>query len=77
VHDPSLQKALRAAEPVEALCELVLEWKRAGVTQAEATERLQCFLHEVQSDPLLDDDPIRDVLDFVVGYCSKGARLFP
>ena len=74
--DSTLWAAFRSPSPVDALRELVLQWKSAGVTQAAAEARLSDFLAVVSEDPLLDDDPIRDVFDFVVGFCSSQARLF-
>jgi len=74
----ALWSALGSPEPVAALIELVKEWKVAGAAKAEVEHRLTEFLHEVMATGAPDqDDPVRDVLDYVVGYCSPDARLFP
>jgi hypothetical protein len=76
--DDDLWAALRANGPVEALTTVVLAWKVRGVTAAEAEQRLTAFLHVVMNVGVLDeDDPVRDVLDFVTGECSPHSRLFP
>jgi hypothetical protein len=60
------------------LISIVEMWKEDGCNQAEAESRLTTFLHEVMAKGTLDEeDPVRDVLDFVVGFCSPNARLFP
>lgn len=76
--DQLLWSALRSAAPVEALKGVVLSWKAQGVLAAEAEHRLTAFLHRVLREGQPDeDDPVRDVLDFVTGFCSPHARLFP
>ena len=75
-HD-ALWNALRSPEPVAALIELVKEWKVAGAAKAEVEHRLTKFLDEVMATGAHgQDDPVRDVLDLVVGFCSPEARLF-
>jgi hypothetical protein len=74
----SLWGALRSADPVASLTRAVKGWKVAGCTQAEAERRLTIFLEEVMANGAPDeDDPVRDVLDFVVGYCSGPMKIFP
>jgi hypothetical protein len=70
--------ALRSNEAISALVALVLSWKSKGCDQAEAERRLTQFLSEVRAaDPPIQEDPVLDVLDFVVGWCSPDACLFP
>ncbi len=76
--DDELWTALRSESPVDALTTVVLAWKARGITAAEAEQRLTAFLHVVMSAGVLDeDDPVRDVLDLVTGWCSPHSRLFP
>lgn len=76
--DDELWAALRSESPVDALTTVVLAWKARGITAAEAEQRLTAFLHVVMSAGVLDeDDPVRDVLDLVTGWCSPHLRLFP
>jgi len=70
--------ALRSAVPLEALVQLVKEWKAAGASAAEAERRLTDFMAEVRRDGNPDeDDPVLETLDFVVGYCAVETLLFP
>jgi hypothetical protein len=63
---------------MQNLMRVVAAWKAAGCTQPEAELRLMAFLDEVLVLGRADeDDPVRDVLDFVTGFCSSDARLFP
>jgi len=74
----ALWQALRSTHPVAALTGTVKGWKAAGCTQAEAERRLTTFLEDVMANGGPDeDDPVRDVLDFVVGYCSDPMKIFP
>lgn len=68
--------ALRSSRPTAVLRDLVVEWKGAGCTQSEATERLSRFLEQLPLDAEAEDNAIRDVLDDVTGYCSPNRRLF-
>lgn len=73
-----LWSALRSADPVGSLTAVVKAWKAAGCTQAEAERRLTGFLEDVRANGQPDeDDPVMDVLDFVVGHCSPSVKIFP
>jgi hypothetical protein len=57
---------------------VVKAWKDDGCTKDEARLRLVRFLDDVRAHGDQDqDDPVRDVLDFVVGFCRPDAKLFP
>ncbi len=76
--DDEMWVALRATNPVRSLIALVEEWKANGCTKEFAERRLTGFLDEVMAHGDADqDDPVRDVLDLVAGYCSPHAKLFP
>jgi hypothetical protein len=71
--DPTdVENALKS----NSLLQLVLEWKAGGCTQAEAIERLTSFLERLPPEAEAEDDAIRDVLDFVTGFCSPHQRIF-
>jgi hypothetical protein len=73
-----LWSALRSADPVASLVAVVKAWKAAGCAQAEAERRLTAFLEDVRTNGESgEDDPVMDVLDFVVGYCSPSVKIFP
>jgi hypothetical protein len=73
-----LWKALRSTSPFASLAEIVKEWKAQGCTQKDAESRLTAFVDEVRAKGLQDqEDPVLDVLDVVVGWCSPQTRLFP
>ncbi len=66
-----LWQALRSTDPLAALIEVVKEWKAEACPQDEAERRLSIFLDDVMTNGTTDqDDPVRDVLDFVVGYAA-------
>ena len=70
--------ALKSAEPARSLIAVVENWKGNGCTKDAAERRLSAFLDEVLAHGEPDeDDPVRDVLDVVVGWCIPGAKLFP
>ncbi|MEA2695940.1 MAG: hypothetical protein QOI66_211 [Myxococcales bacterium] len=49
-----------------------------GCSKESAERRLTRFLDDVMINGGVDqDDPVRDVLDFVTGYCSSHMRIFP
>jgi hypothetical protein len=69
---------VRSADPVTSLTEIVKGWKRAGCSKESAERRLTAFLDDVMINGVVDqDDPVRDVLDFVTGYCSIQMKIFP
>jgi hypothetical protein len=71
-------KALRSEDAVPKLVSVVHGWKNDGCTRAEAEERLAAVLAEVaNSGTEEEDESLREVLDFVTGYCSPHARIFP
>lgn len=75
--EPQLWEALQAPSPVAAMTEIVKSWKSAGVSQAEATERLTLFLERVGSEGSdSQDDLVREVLDLVTGFCSPQASIY-
>jgi len=75
--DDAIAAALRSENPANALFNLVLEWKAQGCNQARATERLSQFLAQLPEGAIVEDGVVRDVLDFVVGFCSPDRRIFP
>ena len=69
---------MRSADPVTSLTEIVRGWKRAGCSKESAEDRLTRFLDEMMINGSVDqDDPVRDVLDFVTRYCSSHMKIFP
>ena len=71
----AVREWLAARGSVEELHELVLRHKDGGLTQAEAYAALTQLLATAPDDEI--DDRIRDVLDFVVGWCSPHMRIWP
>lgn len=71
-------QALRSEDAVANLVSVVRGWKDEGCTKAEAEQRLTSVLGEVAtSGTARQDESIREVLDFVTGFCSPRARIFP
>jgi signal recognition particle receptor subunit beta len=74
------EQALRSREPVDALIAIVKELVRQGQSKEQVRELLSQFLTHLQenAEPReADEDAVMDVLDFVDGWCSPHAKLFP
>ncbi len=71
------EKALRSANPVESLRALVLELSAEGYHKAKIVEMFEQLLIRLQEDPgrETDADAVRDILDFLVGWCSPHMKL--
>jgi hypothetical protein len=71
------EKALRSANPIDSLRALVLELSTAGYRKPQIIERFEQHLTLLQTDPVreADADAVRDVLDFLVGWCSPHMKL--
>ena len=66
---------LAARGSVDELLAVVRALKQSGLTQADATEALNNALAAATDGEC--DDRIRDVLDFVAGWCPAHARIWP
>ncbi len=77
VTNSKLKAALLAKDPVEALSQNVREMKANGLSQQEVYD----IFNELLQSPRVreneqQEDAIRDVMDFIAGWCSPEARLF-
>lgn len=73
-----LWHALRSGDATASLLVVVRAWKYSGCDLAEAERRSMTLLEEVAKGGTgQQDDAVRDALDFVVGFCSPDARIFP
>lgn len=72
-----LEKALRSTTPVDSLRTLVLELSREGYRKSRIRELFEQLLIHLQEAPAreADADAVRDVLDFLVGWCSPHMKL--
>ena len=71
-------EALRSEDSVPKLLSVVLGWKDDGCTREEAERRLASVLAEVATRGTEEEDEsLREVLDFVTGFCGPHARIFP
>ncbi len=74
------ERALSALDPFQALRDLALRMKAAGLTQAQVQVAFSAFLELLVAsgrDEQDEGDSLRDVLDLIVGWCSPGRCLFP
>ncbi len=72
-----LTTGLKSATPVDSLRQVVQDMKSAGNSQQEIYDLFVELLAMVRSDGTeQEDDAVRDVLDFIVGWCSPDMRLF-
>lgn len=72
-----IDAALFRELPLESLLALAREFKAEGMSQQTMTELFDAHRAKHQSDR--DDtayNAILDTMDFIVGYCRKGAGLF-
>jgi hypothetical protein len=74
-----LEKALHSLDPVDSLRALVFELAAEGYRKARIIELFEEWLAYLQKFPEreADADAVRDVLDFLLGWCSPHMRLLP
>lgn len=70
--------ALAGGDPVAALKDLAKSLNQQGLAQTE----IYLLFEEARAWPReegrgTEEDPILDVMDFIVGFCSPSAKLFP
>ena len=72
-----IEMALLAKEPVTALSEIAREMKASGQSQPEIYAAFNALLQTAQTNGVEEQvDAVRDVLDFITGWCSPAAKLF-
>ena len=72
-----LETALRMPDPLTALSQVARNMKDAGTSQPEMYAIFNELLQAMQIDGTeQQDDAIRDVMDFIIGWCSPHQRLF-
>jgi hypothetical protein len=70
-----METALRGN--MDGLHDLVAEWRREGKSQLEVYEVFVSFMLALRSEEReVDEDLVTDVLEFIYGWCSPGARWF-
>jgi hypothetical protein len=71
------EKALRSANPIDSLRALVLELSAEGYRKPQIVELFEQLLTQLQNEPAreADTDAVRDVLDFLLGWCSPHMKL--
>lgn len=73
-----MRAAQNSDHPVDSLTELVQRWKANGCSRQDAIERFSQLLREsIAFNSELREDAVRDVFDFIGGWCSPKADLFP
>jgi hypothetical protein len=71
------EMALRSANPIDSLRALVLAFAAEGYRKPQIVELFEQRLVLLQTDPSreADADSLRDVLDFLLGWCSPHMKL--
>ncbi|HEY7426507.1 MAG TPA: hypothetical protein VH682_19895 [Gemmataceae bacterium] len=74
-----MEEALHSLNPVDSLRALVLELAAEGCRKARIIELFEEWLAYLQKFPEreADADAVRDVLDFLLGWCSPHMKLLP
>ncbi|MEM6769083.1 MAG: hypothetical protein AAF597_00750 [Bacteroidota bacterium] len=67
--------ALHSSANLDELLLIVRQFKHEGGTQEEAEQSLMNLLSEDIDEP--SDDLIREVLDFVTGWCQPSNTIWP
>jgi hypothetical protein len=72
-----IEEALRSPNPIVSLRALVLELSAEGQSKANILALFERFLAHLQENPAreADADAVRDVMDFLVGWCSPHMKL--
>jgi hypothetical protein len=75
--DDRFEKALHSANPSESLRGLVHELATEGFRKQQIVEAFEQQLNQLETEPAREPeaDAIRDVLDFLVGWCSPHMKL--
>lgn len=71
------EKALRSVKPLDSLRTLSLELSAEGYPKPQIVEFFEQHLSQLQSEPSREEDAdaVRDLLDFLVGWCSPHMKL--
>jgi hypothetical protein len=76
--DQRIEEALRSAEPVNELRNLVLHLLADGNTRDTIRELLERARQELRrANREAAEDAVMDVMDFLVGWCSPHMKLPP
>jgi hypothetical protein len=75
--DDRFENALHSATPLDSLRALVLELSKEGHGKESIVKLFEQQLTLLQDDPAreADADAVRDVLDFLLGWCSPHVKL--
>lgn len=75
--DDRFEKALHSANPIDSLRALALQLSAEGYSKPQIVEFFDQLLLQFEHEPEreADADAIRDVLDFLVGWCSPHMKL--
>ena len=72
-----LESALLATDPIDDLSQVVREMKANGLSQQEVYDIFNELLQSRQvRESKQQEDAVRDVMDFITGWCSPEAKLF-
>lgn len=72
-----LEKALHSLNSIDSLRTFVLQLSAEGQSKTQIVEMLEQRLSLLQEEPgrEADADTVRDLLDFVLGWCSPHMKL--
>lgn len=75
--DDRFEKALHSANPIDSLRALALQLSTEGYRKPQIVDFFDQQLTKLQAEPAreADADAVRDVLDFLVGWCSPHMKL--
>jgi len=77
IHKSQLEAALKTPDPFTALLQVARSMNDTGTSQLEMCAIFSELLEAMQGNATeQQDDAIRDVLDFIVGWCSPHQKLF-
>ncbi|MGH7171432.1 MAG: hypothetical protein ACRELF_01080 [Gemmataceae bacterium] len=71
------EEALHSTNPIDSLRALVLEFSAEGYRKPQIVALFEKLLTQLQNEPARegDADTVRDVLDFLLGWCSPYMKL--
>ena len=74
-HEEILQEIKRKIIDYHCLKDCMLKYKNNGMNKQEMYENLNAMRSEVDTEE--QEDAVKDLMDFVVGYCHPSWHIYP
>lgn len=74
-----IKNALRSANPIQSLVDLVMQWSARGTSKQNIFNKLNKFQESMSNNEFteLDEENITEVMDRLSGWCAPDKVLLP